>query len=144
MTLDELKHLISKVTYKPKCRLTLEPMLAYMLQDNSVATGGMQMLVAHVWVEDVERSGRFNYITQTSVFHLNELPEWTVELFLYKVHNLFLSAEEHEVKEWLKLDGKYIEDPHPEVKHGKSYPRERTRRHSDQTESPQAPMRPRR
>lgn len=140
--MTELKDLIAKVTYKPKCRLTLEPMYAHMLADNSIATGGMQMLVAHVWVEDVERPGRFNYITQTSVFHLDELSTWTVELFMYKVHNLFLSAEEHEVKEWLRLDGKYIEDPHPEKDHGKNFPRDSARGRNKQGPPPQAPMRP--
>lgn len=88
---------------------------------------------------DVNNPDKWNYVTNEMPVYEQDLAEWTEDLVIARVENAIHSIERHEIQEWLRLDGFFISDPHPEVKHGKNYGW--AGRRPNKEESSQAPMR---
>lgn len=111
MTLDELNKLLAQFTYKDKFKVVTEPAGWY-----TRPAPDTYFLKASVWCLDADGSGKWNFVHTMSTFELRELTDWNEELVKVKVYKLVLSIEEHEINEWLRFDGKHVNDPHPELR----------------------------
>jgi hypothetical protein len=111
VTIDELRALIARFTYKPnsvfKLRKGYEP--------------DFFIVEVKVWCDDVEKPGQKNYAVHEIPLYIEDLYEWTEDLVIYRIQNAIHSIEDHEMREWLRLDGFFLSDPHPEKSHGKNY-----------------------
>jgi hypothetical protein len=114
VTLNELKALVSKFTYKPNSTFRVK----------SYAPDDFNIIEVSILCADVNNPTKQNFVTNQSAFYENEIFNWTTELVIYKIINAIQSIEDHESREWLRLDGKFVRDPHPELQHGNNYPRE--------------------
>ena len=117
MTLNELKVFVARFTYKPKAYVRVIPVFKFW----TIEVG--------LWCEDAESLNRnkLNYVKHiTSPFTADDLKDYTEELVIAKIENAIISIEHHEINEWLRIDNRYVSDPHPETAHGKNYLRRKT------------------
>jgi hypothetical protein len=114
MTFEELKKIMAKFTYKPGSRF----------QVRRGPERGLYFIEVSIYCQDVNAPHKLNFVTnQTPVFEV-DLMDWTDALVIARVQNAVQSIEQHEIQEWLRLDGMFVSDPHPEIRHGNNYPRE--------------------
>lgn len=97
-----LKDILLHLSYKPGWKFEVEESVGYGLR-----------LVATMSVPDAQTG-------KPTVIGLAELlptppPDWDQDYALSLIKKLIQKMEEHEMKEWLRLDGECVDDPHPEV-----------------------------
>lgn len=107
MEIEEAKAIFEKLTYKKHYRLifrenpwnfSYEMVFTYMAPD---ADGLVPM--------DQQIVGRYE-IPIEQLKYLNR------KAFLKLIHHNILQVELHEINEWLRIDGEFINDPHPEIR----------------------------
>jgi hypothetical protein len=108
MTFREIEEFISRITYKPDIRLKVHKILNY---DEIAVTLYRDVI-------DVMEMNRPLTLTSNILFKESTV---NAERLLGIVVELIKTSELHEVNEWLKLDGKYINDPHPEITLAKEF-----------------------
>lgn len=97
---DQILNLLSRVTHKPGSSISLQ-------YDNV-----NYYLLFEVVVPDL-LTGRPRKLSDTMILHSGVYLE---ERDLAKIiERGFKSIEYHEVDEWLKIDGKHLNEPHPET-----------------------------
>lgn len=101
MTVDELRALVARITYKPNCRIYVED--------------GTDKLRVALHVEDsfAPKKG-YIHISLSYPNPVCYLNTWREEDALKWILGCVDDAERHETREWLKLDGVAIFDPHKE------------------------------
>ena len=123
MTLDEVKALVSKFTYKPNSTFKVRPGYEASMFDGR---SNLHIIEVSILCTDVNDHTKQNFVANQTGFYLDDIGDWTEELVIFKIVNAIRSIEDHENAEWLRLDGKFVRDPHPEIKHGKNYLRRKT------------------
>lgn len=99
---DTLKNILLHLSYKPGWKFEVEESVSYGLR-----------LVATMSVPDAQTG-------KPTVIGLAELllippSDWGQDYALDLIKKLIQKMEEHEMKEWLKVDGECVDDPHPEI-----------------------------
>lgn len=107
MTRAELEALLARITYKPGTRCDIGPAYDYVL-----------IRITHS-VLDACNAADPTPIPVANHLRLDSLEHLTERHVLQFIESAYRSFEQHEVDEWLKLDGKHINDPHPELKMGR-------------------------
>lgn len=115
MNLEHLGRLLKSLTYKPDCEFTYD-----------FGTGpGNEMLCLQLrrWGPDSERRGEMVPVVcgrRWPLFELEQMPETVV---LARLVSMFRDFELHEMREWLRVGGKVVEEPHPELfGHAREWP----------------------
>lgn len=119
-----IQEIIDKVSYKPNVRFAL-----------SFGSDGIITIKITRPVEDATKipdrpsvivmSHRVEYGPQTALccFSLDNLIKITKEQLIsvvkYELFEGIRNMELHEMDEWLRYEGKYVNDPHPELKREK-------------------------
>ncbi len=103
MTRSEVVTILNAVSYKPGYRLEIGD-----IWHESVLT----VMLRTAEIPDASNPGRKTQIIfqkTLDLIDLNLREAWWVQNFIYR---LFQEWEEHEMYEWLKIDGVQIQDPH--------------------------------
>jgi hypothetical protein len=107
MTVAQAKALLDKATYKPGSRL-----VGRIVKLQGDQAYGLEVLLSQV-LEDVRRRGRqheLGYIAVLPVALLEHLDAKGVMEWVLR--NVVEKMESHEAKEWLRVDGAMVVDPH--------------------------------
>lgn len=106
VTYKRLEDIVRRITYKPNWTLRLR-------WDSSHAYYVTFYLLMEV--PDL-RTGKplpLSFCETAAIDFFAEAHEdWIIRMWIYP---FILRAEEHEMREWFKLDGKHVVDPHPEL-----------------------------
>jgi hypothetical protein len=106
--LERLRAIVSRVTYKPRWRLGV--------WDQSPPYHQHAVLYVTYFAPNAlcpENEVPLMLLEAFSLERLETLPD---EYILREIYRLVRRAELHELDEWLKVDGKCVTDPHPEIK----------------------------
>jgi hypothetical protein len=98
----ELRLALSRVTYKPGYKITARvyPHVSWPLVQ--IHTGE---------IPDSQRPGQTIFVCFSDSYDIEKHSE---EYFLDFIRRLFIMFEDHERMEWLKYDGRRLDEPHPE------------------------------
>ena len=102
MTADEARAFLARITYKPGSSLEL------------VDEGSEFWVRMHRHLDDSTAPGKSIHLHFAKALSVYDLPMWREFDLLQHVKDLCVYSERHEIAEWLKLDGKCIDEPHPE------------------------------
>jgi hypothetical protein len=102
MTPAEARAILARITYKPGHRFRLVGELSVVMEAELVDATWPACNISLCFVKPI---------------NLYDLPLWKEYDLLQHVKRLCAYAEDHEIKEWLKLDGKCVDEPHPERAH---------------------------
>lgn len=107
MTFQELENLISRITYKRGFQFNVE-------RDQSRAICYIRLTA---WVTPSNRPNTEEIIPIVQMSALDEyaLSKMSMDSVLQFISHSLFSLEKHELNEWFKIDGKHVEDPHPEL-----------------------------
>jgi hypothetical protein len=103
MTFAEVESFVARITYKPQSTLTV--------WKNS-SCDGISLLFTK-YVVDVADNSRV--IPLVNSYSSTYLPRDQEEL-IHMINTVVRTLELHEINEWLKLDGRCVVEPHPELK----------------------------
>ena len=104
MTLREIKGFLDKISYKDGYKLSL-------LDDPPYGV----LIKLTVVTKDSDTSGASKTsITASSYVPYDVLDRMSVVDFIMYVRKIIIDFEDHDRKEWFKVDGKVVEEPHPE------------------------------
>ena len=101
MTPAEARAILARITYKP---------------GRSFRLVGELSVVMEADLADATRPACNINLSFIKPIPPHDIALWNEYDLLQHVKRLCAYAEEHEIKEWLKIDGKCIDDPHPELK----------------------------
>lgn len=116
-TFQKYKEWLNRLSYKPGWKLTLErpiPFCQYMTlyiqynQPNVPETFRMKNFVGPIPLVSPFQS----FITisfESEAFYLS------FEKFVLFIKREVINCETHEINEWLRIDGKFVTNPHPEM-----------------------------
>ena len=119
MTYEELFDILHRVTYKPKSYITITPG-AY--KDNSAVEIRISQSLPDVNAEKF-RNGKcpaeikhwdLRPVGMVKKIDAEDLEKLTPRTLLVQLREWLIEFEIHEVDEWLRYDGAFINDPHPE------------------------------
>lgn len=99
---ERVRKIVSRLSYKPNWTFAIQdtPDLGY---------GTVALMIASEVIE-IE-SGRLDKLRGSVV--LNPITEDTEEMIVLSIAHKIQSMEIHEFREWLKVDGKRVQEPHP-------------------------------
>lgn len=103
MTPVELHQLCKRITYKPSFRMEVE-------QNRDVVYVRLSMRVMDAL--NFDKTIDLTFAQALTTHQLEEMPEGVI---LGILKNWIKEMEIHECREFLRLDGHHMEDPHPEL-----------------------------
>jgi len=105
-----IEAMLQRITYKPSWTLEVVPWRATpRLEWEGVP------IMATFTTKDVESGKEIQLCMQESI-HLFSLEEISDESLIQRIEHIIQKFEEHEFREWFKVDGVCVYDPHPEEK----------------------------
>ena len=104
MTPAEARAILTRITYKHGRRFSMKE------------HGMHWLLFMHADLDDAVKPNERISLHFSKLINAYDLPLWKEYDLLQHVKRLCAYAEDHEIKEWLKLDGKCIDEPHPELR----------------------------
>lgn len=113
MTLRELRELVGRLSYRP----------GWAMQVEEFAEGfwtGPRVVITAMLADTYNPARMAEFRAYASLPPLDYLTE---ELALLAIGGALKEAEIHESREWFKLDGKIIDDPHAEQRAAVALPR---------------------
>ena len=103
MTLEELSAFTERVTYKP----------GYAISAFVMGSGAMLRIMTAM-TEDADKPDDKDFVSNNYFISEQELAAMTEEHLVQVIKAQVRYLEEHEIKEWLKIDGLNVDNPHPE------------------------------
>jgi hypothetical protein len=104
MTYAEFDSLVKSITYRPGVKLR-----AYRRPDVSEVS----YLHMSALVPSSDGSGQEIAVESQQMVLDQELQLWDKSMTLMMITRLLLRFEEHELNEWLKVNGTHVYEPHP-------------------------------
>lgn len=98
----EARELLKRVTYKPGVKLAFDPGESF----------GIATLTITSMVQDVNEPSRTIPLTNRQA--LPPLEYMDRDEFIFRIGDALMRFERHECDEWFRVDGKPVNDPHPE------------------------------
>lgn len=114
MTFKELYLICEKVRYKPGFVLTVSQKEGCFSQ-YLPSEARMAVLKFSQKVIDAAHLDKTTYIESERVLYPNVFAEWEKKDALSYIKRMIQGMEMHEVDEFLKCDGNWVTDPHPEM-----------------------------
>jgi hypothetical protein len=106
MTIKEARDILKTVTYKPGTEITVD--------SDVFGIGPARLTLRSNPVPDA--TGEHKHLAPTYSQRFIYLSTANRKDFLEEVFNVVKQNEDHERDEWLKIDGKHFNDPHPELR----------------------------
>lgn len=110
MTFKKAQNILQKMSYKPECRS-----LPYWVTIHDYSP----FVIIRVRLPRPDSGNPFSAAIQpligTSQVFWKIFEGWTEQEFLLDLYKLVVHTETHEVSEWLRVEGKPVVDPHPEL-----------------------------
>lgn len=113
-SVHEVRRVLERITYKPLWKITVSQ--AHVSDEYlfCLAYKAPDAMRAYRDAENVHNPYTWTKIITTYATHPANVR--TEEEVLETVKSLIRQAEVHEQNEWLKIDGKHVTDPHPEIR----------------------------
>lgn len=108
-TEERLQYFIDHITYKPEWKIEIP----HPLRDRREWHGIPVLLKFKT--TDID-TGEEIQLAMQELFHYSHLVDVPDKYFIEWIANFIRKFEEHEFREWFKVDGFCVYDPHPEFK----------------------------
>lgn len=108
-TEERLQYFIDHITYKSGCTIIIPVSYRERTRES-----GIPVLLTFK-TKDIETGKEIHLMMQESFYysHLVDVPD---KYFIEWIANFIRKFEEHEFREWFKVDGFCVYEPHPELK----------------------------
>jgi hypothetical protein len=116
-SLERVKRLLSRVTYKPGWKITADYQGFSLEQAHMGPWRRVEITVRLNGPDAYDSNGKMTIISRT-----DSLQEYDIErlddgqIVDYFICRAIRELEEHEFREWFRFDGVCVRDPHPELK----------------------------
>ena len=113
MTPVEFSRLVNRLSYKTQTHAK------FVLQYNKdMKPPALKLSIQQVVPDVNNRNDRLVRVNTTlgthQIWSEAEVAQIDEETMLGRIYDMLLSMEEHEIREWFRIDGKCVVDPHPE------------------------------
>jgi hypothetical protein len=108
---EAAKKVIDRITYKPGFQITL-------LEHDPLFSGGLMIQFRRLVPNSEDPSHPIGpQVSHVAIsYSMILLDDRFEEALVGLLFHYLREMELHELKEWLKLDGKWVDDPHPELR----------------------------
>ena len=112
LTVEDVAAFVRKVSYMPGTHIRVFP-----TRGTSIGVDAVTITISVPVPNSDDRGATTIPVTSQVVIpmvQLRESSDWR-EQVMWHIESLFISLATHEVKEWLRIDGKWFKAPHPEL-----------------------------
>ncbi len=114
MSLNELVIFLARISYKPNWRFECADKAPF------YETGGGYMKAVWITIKhtsiDANDPEKMTEVVLTACVAKDQLVRMDEPQMMDWIKMHIRKAEDHETDEWLRLDGKWVKDPHPELR----------------------------